>query len=159
VAEEELPHPHSEELASLLGSNTQRLLYGLLYRRRYNPPTIVELRMFAADALGEDQSQTDRRDHELRRYFDIPAKRIDDRHVYVLKSWAQSRPTESDGQISLRRRAQVLAPQRCAQCGKTSLEDGVKLEIDHKIPRAWGGSNELENLQPLCTDRKAGKRD
>ncbi len=52
----------------------------------------------------------------------------------------------------------MLAPQRCAQCGKTPLDDGVKLEVDHKIPLEWGGSNELENLQPLCVDCNAGKR-
>ena len=49
-----LPDPASEELQSLLSSETQRLLYGLLYRRSHStPPTMVELRAFAADALGE----------------------------------------------------------------------------------------------------------
>jgi hypothetical protein len=35
----------------------------------------------------------------------------------------------------------------------------VQLVVDHKVPRAWGGGNEIENLQPLCTDCNAGKRD
>ncbi|MFK8910093.1 HNH endonuclease signature motif containing protein [Streptomyces sp. YS-3] len=56
-------------------------------------------------------------------------------------------------------RARVLAPQRCAQCGDTPLDDGVKLVVDHKIPVAWGGNNELENLQPLCEQCNAEKRD
>jgi 5-methylcytosine-specific restriction endonuclease McrA len=153
-----LPEPDSEELAALLGTGTQRLLYGFLYRRRSNPPTMVELRLFAADALGEDQSQTDRRVRELRRHFDIEAERIDGEYRYVLRGWAANRQ-DAGAEISLRRRAEVLASQRCAQCGRTPAEDGVKLVVDHKIPRSWGGSNEPENLQPLCEECNAGKRD
>jgi 5-methylcytosine-specific restriction endonuclease McrA len=154
-----LPEPDSEDLAALLGSTTQRLLYGFLYRRRRNPPTMIELRIFAADALGEDQSQTDRRVRELRRYFDVQAERIGGEHRYVLRGWAAGRSASLGPEISLRRRAQVLSPQRCAQCGRTPLDDSVKLVVDHKIPRSWGGSNEVENLQPLCEECNAGKRD
>jgi hypothetical protein len=154
-----LPEPDSEEIAALVGSNTQRLLYGFLYRRRDNPPTMVELRFFATDALGEDQTHMDRRVRELRRYFEIATERTDGDPHYLLRGWSSTRPTEAGVAISLRRRAEVLAPQRCAQCGKTPLEDGVKLVVDHRIPQSWGGTNELENLQPLCEDCNAGKRD
>ncbi|MCA2293012.1 HNH endonuclease [Mycobacterium avium] len=44
-------------------------------------------------------------------------------------------------------------------CGKTPLEDGVKLVVDHKIPKAWGGTDDPENLQPLCVECNAGKKD
>ena len=27
----------------------------------------------------------------------------------------------------------------------------MKLEVDHKIPHSWGGTDDIENLQPLCT--------
>lgn len=27
----------------------------------------------------------------------------------------------------------------------------MKLELDHKIPLSWGGTDHTENLQPLCT--------
>ena len=37
---------------------------------------------------------------------------------------------------------------RCAQCGKQ--EPDVKLSPDHRQPRARGGTNDDENLQPLC---------
>lgn len=154
-----LPDPDSEELLSVLGTSTQRLLYGFLYRRRGNPPTMVELRLFAADALGEDQSQTDRRVRELRRYFQVEAVSQAGEYRYVLRGWSPGRPPEAGVAISLRRRAEVLAPQRCAQCGKTPLEDGVKLVVDHKVPQSWGGTNDPENLQPLCEDCNAGKRD
>lgn len=155
----DLPEPESEELASLVGSEMQRLLYGLLYRRRSNPPTMVELRAFAADVFGEDHSQTDRRLRELRRYFEVEAVRVRADFHYHLKGWASGIPVDLSEGISQRRRAQVLTPGRCAMCGKTPLGDGVKLVVDHKVPQAWGGSNEPENLQPLCEECNAGKRD
>ena len=44
-------------------------------------------------------------------------------------------------------------------CGRTPLEPPViKLQVDHKIPREWGGSDELENLQPLCEECNRGKK-
>ena len=49
-------------------------------------------------------------------------------------------------------RGEVLSAQRCAQCGKTPAEDHVKLEVDHKIPHSWGGTDDLENLQSLCAN-------
>jgi hypothetical protein len=61
-------------------------------------------------------------------------------------------------QISNRVRAWVLRDKRCAQCGKTPAEDGVKLHVDHKIPQAWGGTNEPDNLQALCADCNEGKK-
>lgn len=36
----------------------------------------------------------------------------------------------------------------CAHCG--AQEPAVKLSPDHRVPRARGGGNELENWQPLC---------
>ena len=157
ASDAELPDPHSEELGALLGSTTQRLLYGFLHRRRSHPPTMVELRGFIANALGEDQSQTDRRVRELRRYFDIRAVRVAGVHRYLLAGFAPERP--EGPVISLRRRAEVLAPQRCFQCGATPKDNGVRLVVDHKVPQAWGGTNDIDNLQPLCEDCNAGKRD
>ena len=43
-------------------------------------------------------------------------------------------------------------------CGRTPLEDGVKLQVDHKIPKEWGGTDDLENLQPLCEECNRGKK-
>ena len=36
----------------------------------------------------------------------------------------------------------------CQSCGKTNLE--ANLNIDHIIPLARGGSNDISNLQTLC---------
>jgi hypothetical protein len=43
-------------------------------------------------------------------------------------------------------------------CGKTPTEDRVKLVIDHVVPLDWGGSNDPENLQPLCVECNSGKK-
>lgn len=160
MSADDLPEPDSEELYALVGpSNTLRVLYGWLYRRRSNPPTMAEVRLFMADALGEPQEHIDRRLRELRRYFEIPAVGAPPGPPrYVLTKLAATLPLGGP-RISLRLRAEVLAPQRCAQCGRTPLDDGVKLVVDHKVPQSWGGRNERENLQPLCEDCNQGKRD
>lgn len=113
-----------------------------------------------ADALGEPQEHIDRRLRELRRHFDIPAVPQPGSAAprYELRGWSAT-PAADDLPISSRMRAQVLAPGRCFQCGRTPKDDGVKLVVDHKVPQSWGGGNELENLQPLCEECNSGKRD
>lgn len=44
---------------------------------------------------------------------------------------------------------------KCLACGSTR-----NIEIDHVVPRSWGGGNEFSNLQPLCkicNSRKSNK--
>jgi hypothetical protein len=43
-------------------------------------------------------------------------------------------------------------------CGRTPLDDVVKLQVDHRIPKEWGGSDAPENLQPLCEECNRGKK-
>lgn len=45
---------------------------------------------------------------------------------------------------------------RCKICGN-SASDGARLEIDHKIPVAKGGSDEISNLWTLCFKCNRGK--
>lgn len=54
-------------------------------------------------------------------------------------------------------RAQILARDgyRCKMCGRTKEE--VPLEVDHIIPVADGGTDELNNLAALCRECKRGK--
>lgn len=44
----------------------------------------------------------------------------------------------------------------CSYCGRTR-DDGAKLEVDHIVPRAGGGSDELDNLTTSCWDCNHGK--
>lgn len=46
---------------------------------------------------------------------------------------------------------------KCVKCGATG-EDS-RLEIDHIVPKAQGGSNAKANLQTLCFACNRGKRD
>ncbi|MDB9313456.1 HNH endonuclease [Spirulina sp. CS-785/01] len=46
---------------------------------------------------------------------------------------------------------------RCCGCGK-SKQDTI-LQVDHIIPLAKGGANDLSNLQTLCRDCNLQKRD
>ena len=45
---------------------------------------------------------------------------------------------------------------RCRMCG-ASKEDGIELTIDHIIPLAAGGTNDLDNLQTLCRECNENK--
>lgn len=47
---------------------------------------------------------------------------------------------------------------RCRLCGLTA-EDGVQLEVDHKVPVAKGGCNAESNLWTLCQPCNSGKSD
>ena len=154
-----MPEPGSDELSALVTDPATREIYAFLHRRRDNPPTMVEIRAYMANKQGGDKSQTDRRLRSLReRGLDVPAEVIKGEHRYVLKGWRPGGARKTGPNISAKVKAQVLAPKRCVQCGKTPLEDGVKLVVDHKVPQEWGGGDEIENLQPLCEECNGGKK-
>jgi 5-methylcytosine-specific restriction endonuclease McrA len=46
---------------------------------------------------------------------------------------------------------------RCQICG-ASAEQGVTLQVDHKVPVIKGGTNQLNNLWVLCFDCNQGKK-
>jgi hypothetical protein len=46
---------------------------------------------------------------------------------------------------------------RCCFCGKTAKES--KLEVDHIVPVAKGGTDSINNLHTLCFDCNRGKSD
>ncbi|MBF9058172.1 HIT domain-containing protein [Rhodobacterales bacterium HKCCSP123] len=71
--------------------------------------------------------------------------------------YAHRRP--SDGYVPGSTRYEVLkrAKYRCELCG--AHEDQIALHIDHIVPRARGGSDDLSNLQALCMTCNTNKRD
>jgi hypothetical protein len=48
---------------------------------------------------------------------------------------------------------------RCVYCGKSSIEDGVKLEADHVIARSAGGLDTAGNLVTSCRTCNRSKFD
>jgi 5-methylcytosine-specific restriction endonuclease McrA len=72
----------------------------------------------------------------------------------------KTRPPKAPGErtsLSVRTRYQVFKRDlyRCCICAKT----GVELEVDHIVPVARGGSDDMDNLQTLCVPCNRGKRD
>lgn len=62
--------------------------------------------------------------------------------------------------LGSKRRAQILARDgyRCQYCG-TTRSDGAILEVDHKVPKAKGGSDRVSNLITSCRECNRSKRD
>jgi len=71
----------------------------------------------------------------------------------------RQRPIPKRKAISKRIRLLILERDgyRCCLCGRTAKE--TKLEVDHKIPVAKGGTDSLNNLWTLCIDCNRGKSD
>lgn len=152
----ELPLPDSPELDELLPTTLKKNIYRVLFENRDTPLTIAQIRQHLGLATGE-QGQFDRRMRELYHVFEVERTQKGTNSFYRLIKKRDELLNTS--QISLKLRAQVLKSGRCAQCGRTVAEDNVKLHADHKIPQAWGGTNDPENLQALCADCNEGKRD
>lgn len=154
-----LPEPGSPELAALISDSSTRAIYDFVASRADNPPTMVEIRQHMIATVGEIHSQVDRRLRNLREHgIDIPCIRIDKKPVYIIRGWRETGARASVRSISAKVEAQVLAPQMCAMCGDSPLKDGVKLVVDHKLPIDWGGTDDIDNLQPLCEYHNAGKK-
>jgi len=71
----------------------------------------------------------------------------------------RKRSTPKRRGISKRLRLLILERDgyRCCLCGRTAKE--TKLEVDHKVPVAKGGTDSLNNLWTLCIDCNRGKSD
>lgn len=64
--------------------------------------------------------------------------------------------------ISLNVRWKILKKDNytCVKCGQSPAKNNdVELEIDHILPVAKGGTNNIENLQTLCKKCNQGKKD
>jgi len=113
-----------------------------------------------------DQTHLDRRKRDLKKWF-IIQKRTSQVNVggksrkVVLYSFGGERTDVTDaGNVSQRLRAEVIhsAHGRCQMCGRTVGRHGITLVVDHKMPQAWGGSNDRENLWAICEECNAGKK-
>ena len=119
--------------------------------------SITELRNELGLAVHEQQ-HLDRRVRQLDNQYIIERTRRGRAVLYVLKGHRDS-PISDEG-VSKTQRSRILwrAQGRCEMCGRTVAEDRVRLHIDHKIPREWGGPTHDENLWALCSTCNEGKR-
>lgn len=110
-------------------------------------------------ATAETQEHFNRRVRDIRKNYVLYKERKDGEWVYRL-GWEKLVPAPDSGQISEKLRAAILHPAhgRCQMCGLTVQDDGVKLQIDHRIPVSWGGSTNQENLWAICEACNRGKR-
>jgi 5-methylcytosine-specific restriction endonuclease McrA len=125
-----------------------------------HPEGISEGEMRAALKIpAEKMTQFGRRRRDLHQHYRIEKKRqgIDVKYVLV---GPLAEPLD-DAPIGIRLRAEALreARGRCQMCGRTIVEDGIRLVVDHKLPRTWGGKTERDNLWAICEDCNAGKKD
>lgn len=150
-----LPEPETPELEAIVRGQAERDIYRVLYENRGQPLTQHEI----ATLIGGkrlDQSQLQRRRRELNRWFIIERTIQGPDHRYELIGMKVQLP-EEERQINRAVRAEVLQHGRCDMCGR-HVSEGIRLHVDHKIPRSWGGDDEIENLQALCEDCNEGKQ-
>lgn len=78
---------------------------------------------------------------------------------YILASSVKKNTSKKRISINNKLRYSVLQRDNsiCQRCGKT-VADGIKLEVDHKVPVEWGGTNDVENLWTLCNECNGGKK-
>lgn len=67
------------------------------------------------------------------------------------------RPPKKPERLSLRKRFFVMKRDSFACVGCGASGPGVRLEVDHRVPRARGGTDALDNLQTLCFECNRGK--
>ncbi len=58
--------------------------------------------------------------------------------------------------IAVRKYVYQRDKNQCQSCGQTTTE--TKLSVDHIIPLATGGSNDMSNLQTLCLSCNSKKK-
>lgn len=91
--------------------------------------------------------------------WDLEVKREGGTTYYKLNSVQKGPSGVTREYIDLKTRYAIMQRDNstCQRCGRT-IKDCVKLEVDHKLPVDWGGTNEYSNLWVLCTDCNNGKQ-
>jgi hypothetical protein len=82
-----------------------------------------------------EQSQLDRRRRDVRKWY----------HLIVIQNGGNPK--------------YCLGAKREASINPTGINGRLRAEVDHKIPQAWGGTNEVDNLWALCEECNHGKKD
>lgn len=112
----------------------------------------------ALEIPAADQANFGRRRRELHSLYVIEKKRDGARTLYVYKGQRDKAKDTSPINSRLRYQAIHAARGRCGRCGRTVEKHGIVLVVDHKIPREWGGLTVAGNLEAICEECNAGKK-
>ncbi|CAD5968338.1 5-methylcytosine-specific restriction endonuclease McrA [Streptomyces sp. KY75] len=157
--ERALPAWDSAEIDALFSSRETAEACRFLLKRREDPPTMDEWIERSREVFGKGNVHTQRRLREVRDHFKVDSYRRegDGKWVYRLEGWSET-PASDAGKISPKLQAEVFTVKGrfCAMCGAGPKD--ARLQIDHIVPRSWGGETELDNLEPLCQPHNNGKR-
>lgn len=154
-----LPHPDSEELRALLKGAEAREAYRWLWESQAEPRPMSDWVERSRSIFGKTNSNTGRRLREVYSVFEVRRYKQPGTGAWVYELVRQAAAAKDTARISPALQARVFAVKGrfCAMCG-LSPADGVKLQIDHIVPREWGGLTELDNLEPLCVPHNHGKK-
>ncbi|MFH7337834.1 HNH endonuclease [Streptomyces sp. KHY 26] len=159
TTERPLPEWDSAEIDTLFTSRETAEAARFLLMRREDPPTMDEWIERSREVFGKGNVHSQRRLREVRDRFTVDSYRRngDGKWVYRLAGWSET-PVGDNVKISARLQAEVFSVKGrfCAMCGVGPRD--ARLQIDHILPRSWGGKTELENLEPLCQAHNNGKR-
>lgn len=109
--------------------------------------------------LGVRQNQFQRRRRDIKQWYEMESANVGGRFVHRIKG-IRATPLDAEP-IDAKLRAEVLmrAHGRCQMCGRTIEKHDITLDVDHRVPRTWGGKTEISNLWALCEPCNQGKKD
>jgi len=125
------------------------------------PATLEEVRL-VMKVLPHEQTELTRRIRELEQQNGYEFLYSKKNNTYTLVSDVPKPVKVVDNRhIPGKLIAQILhvANGRCGMCGSTIAEDLIKLVIDHRVPYAWGGATDEENLWAICELCNIRKKD
>lgn len=96
---------------------------------------------------------------EIQEILDLYQRKLEEGNIVVQQPIVFAENTKNQrANISPSLRFDILTRDNytCQLCGKNQ-RDGAKLEVDHKLPVAKGGTNEIYNLWTLCWTCNSGK--
>lgn len=115
----------------------------------------------------EEQTHLDRRKRDLKKWFVIKrirASRVIEgkaHNIFLYTIHGERTEVSDEGQVGSKIRAEILnrARGRCQICGRTIEKHEITLVVDHRTPRDWGSTNDVENLWAICEECNSGKKD
>lgn len=128
----------------------------LIYQRK---PTYIEFKQVSKYSITTYVKRYGSYLRACHRYLDWLSPDVDSKSTYVSEC-LKKKPRHSAKKTTLTKslRFDVFLRDNftCKYCGKHP--PNVKLEVDHRIPRAEGGTDEIENLITSCYDCNRGKQ-